>query len=60
MHSLFLTEKSVSLPSMATTTMCSVLDLLALTNELHTQDRQFSNREMTVPMPTDNGAAWSK
>ena len=60
MHSLFLTEKPVPLQSMASTTMCSVIALSALTKELDIQDRQFSHREMTVPMPTDNGAAWSK
>ena len=49
MHSLFLTEKSVPLQSMATKTMCSVIGLSALTNELHIQDRQFSHRELAVP-----------
>ena len=60
MHSLFLTEKSVPLQSMATKTVCSVIDLSALTSYLHTQDRQFSHREMTVPILTDDGTAWSK
>ena len=49
MHSLFLTEKPVLLQSMASITMCSVIDLSALTNVLHIQDRQFSHRELTVP-----------
>lgn len=60
MHSLFLTEKPVPLPSMATTTMCSATDPTALTSNLNTQDRQFSLREMTVPILTDYGTAWSK
>ena len=60
MHSLFLTEKPVPLLSMATATMCSVIDPSALTNEMYTQDRQFSHREMAVPMLTDDGTAWNE
>ena len=60
MHSLFLTEKSVPLRSLAPITMCSVIDLSASTKELDIQDRQFSHREMAVPMPTDTGTALSK
>ena len=50
MHSLFLTEKSVPLEGMAPTTMCSVIDTIASTGFLYTQDRQFSHREMAVPI----------
>lgn len=49
MHSLFLTEKSVPLRSLDSTTMCSVIDLSASTKELDIQDRQFSHREMAAP-----------
>ena len=49
MHSLFLTEKSVPLEGMAPTTMCSVIDTIASTSFLYTQDRQFSHRELAVP-----------